>query len=228
VWSGAPHRATKDLDLLGFGEHSNSTLVQTFQEICTIDTVVDGLRFDNKSVTAEPIREDNTYGGIRVTLLAKLGTTRIPVQVDVGFGDAIVPIPMDVTLPALLDFPSPVLPAYAKETVIAEKFHATVILGMTNSRMKDFFDVAWLAEKFAFDEAVVGNAIRATFARRETMVPQTMPLALTEEFYRDSSKQRQWAGFIQRINLPRHDIKQLDPRNSSKLAVSEVLGASNR
>lgn len=202
VWAGAPHRATRDLDLLGFGDNSPDALTRTFREICVIDTVQDALNFDNASVTAEPIREDNIYGGIRITLVAKLGTTRIPVQVDVGFGDDIVPNPTEVTLPALLEFPAPVLRAYAKETVIAEKFHAMVVLGITNSRMKYFFDIAWLADNFAFDESTLRNAIQATFSRRSTQVPQALPLALTAEFYGDDAKQRQWAGFLQRINLP--------------------------
>jgi hypothetical protein len=160
------------------------------------------LHFDGKSVSAEPIREDNMYGGIRITLVAKLGTTRIPVQVDVGFGDDIVPSPSEVTLPALLEFPAPVLRAYAKETVIAEKFHAMVVLGMSNSRMKDFFDIAWLAEHFDFDELVLRQAIESTFSRRGTPSPVTTPLCLTEEFFADAAKQRQWKAFTNRIGQP--------------------------
>lgn len=202
VWSGTPHRATRDLDLLGFGDNSPDALARTFREICVVDTVQDGLKFDPKSVSAEPIREDNIYGGIRITLVAKLGTTRIPVQVDVGFGDDIVPNPAEVTLPALLEFPAPVLRAYAKETVIAEKFHAMVVLGMTNSRMKDFFDIAWMANHFDFDEVVLRAAIQSTFSRRNTPIPTTTPLCLTEEFPADAAKLRQWTAFTNRIAQP--------------------------
>lgn len=202
VWSGVPHRATRDLDLLDLGFSSPEILARTFRELCAIETTPDGLLFDEASVRAAPIREDNIYGGIRITLVAKLGTTRIPVQVDVGFGDDIVPAPEDVTLPTLLDFSAPALRAYPKETVIAEKFHAMVVVGMTNSRMKDFFDIAWLAEKFAFNDAPLRTAITATFARRRTSLPEGMPLALTVEFYGDDAKQQQWKGFLRRVNLP--------------------------
>ena len=147
-----------------------------------------------------------------------LGTTRIPVQVDVGFGDDIVPAPEDVTLPTLLEFSAPALRAYPKETVIAEKFHAMVVLGMTNSRMKDFFDIAWLAEKFAFNDAPLRTAITATFARRRTSLPEGMPLALTVEFYGDDAKQQQWKGFLRRVNLPSETLATVVGRIANFLA----------
>jgi len=144
--------------------------------------------------------------------------TRIPVQVDVGFGDDIVPAPEDVTLPTLLEFSAPALRAYPKETVIAEKFHAMVVLGMTNSRMKDFFDIAWLAEKFAFNDAPLRTAITATFARRRTSLPEGMPLALTVEFYGDDAKQQQWKGFLRRVNLPSETLATVVGRIANFLA----------
>ncbi|MBK9072509.1 MAG: nucleotidyl transferase AbiEii/AbiGii toxin family protein [Myxococcales bacterium] len=219
VWSGTPHRATRDLDLLGFGDNSPDELTRTFRGICMVATVQDGLKFDDKSVSAAPIREDNIYGGIRITLVAKLGTTRIPVQVDVGFGDDLVPNPSEVTLPALLEFPAPVLRAYAKETVIAEKFHAMVVLGMSNSRMKDFFDIAWLAEHFDFDEAVLRSAIESTFNRRSTPIPETTPLCLTDEFFADAAKQRQWHAFTNRIAQPSVSFEEVVRQISHFLGV---------
>jgi predicted nucleotidyltransferase component of viral defense system len=207
VWSATPHRATRDLDLLGFGDNSPSVLARTFREICLVETVPDGLKFDGKSLDTKPIREDTMYGGIRLTLVSKLGTTRIPVQVDVGFGDDLVPSPSEVTLPALLDFPAPMLRAYAKETVIAEKFHAMVVLGISNSRMKDFFDIAWLAKHFDFDAGVLCEAIDSTFSRRGTAIPETRPLCLTEEFFDDPTKQQQWRAFHNRIAHPPNDFR---------------------
>lgn len=201
IWAAAPHRATRDLDLLGIGENTPEQLTKVFRELCVVAVEDDGLKFHETDLSAAPIREDNLYGGIRIELLATLGKARIPLQVDVGFGDAVTPEPSESTLPVLLNFPAPTLRAYAKETVIAEKFHAMVTLGMTNSRMKDFFDVAWLADNFAFDETVLGNALLATFTRRGTAMPREMPLALTAEFYEDVVKQRQWLAFTQRINL---------------------------
>ncbi len=202
VWSGAPHRATHDLDLLGFGSNSPARLEQLFRGLCTLDVVDDGLTFDAETVKAAPIRDDNIYGGIRVTFVARLGTARIALQVDVGFGDEIIPDPQELSVPTILDFPAPVLRAYAKETVVAEKFHAMTVLGMTNSRMKDFFDIAWLAEHFAFDGIQLGDAIRATFVRRATELPRELPLGLSREFSSEPAKQAQWRAFVRRINQP--------------------------
>jgi len=200
VWTGTPHRATRDLDLLGFGDNSPSQLAQVFREICAMDVGDEGLTFDTEGVRAAPIREDNIYGGIRVEFEAHLGSARISLQVDVGFGDAITPEPEELSIPVLLDFPPPILRAYQKETVVAEKFHAMVALGMTNSRMKDFFDIAWLADHFAFDEARLRDAIRATFVRRTTTLPHVVPLALSSEFHGNETKRAQWRAFVRRIN----------------------------
>lgn len=200
VWTNTVHRPTRDLDLLGFGEYSISHLMQVFSDICALDVGDDGLTFDTGAIHAAAIREDTVYGGIRVEFEARLGAAKIAMQVDVGFGDAITPEPMGVSLPVILDFPAPFVRAYQKETVVAEKFHAMVVLGMANSRMKDFFDLAWLADHFAFDEATLGQAIAATFARRTTPFPRMPPLALSREFSEDPTKQAQWRAFVRRIN----------------------------
>lgn len=202
VWSQRPHRATKDIDLLGFGEPSLARLITGFREICSTTVVEDdGLTFDADSVRAEPIREQAFYDGIRVTFVAHLGSARIPVQVDVGFGDATSPSPEMVELPTLLAQPAPRLRAYRREVAIAEKLHAMVDLGLSNSRMKDYFDIWFLAVHFSFVGEELVTAVRSTFERRRTAVPAELPLGLRREFADDSGKLTQWQAFTKRTRL---------------------------
>ncbi|MEZ6091761.1 MAG: nucleotidyl transferase AbiEii/AbiGii toxin family protein [Pirellulaceae bacterium] len=201
LWTGQPHRSTRDLDLLGQGEPSTDRLRQLFQEICTLTVGDDGLTFLTDAIQAEQIKEDDEYQGIRLRIEARLGNVRVPLQVDIGFGDAVTPGPQAVTYPTLLDFPAPQLNAYPRETVVAEKFQAMVQLGMANSRMKDFYDVWTLARQFEFDGTALCAAIRATFQRRQTALPATTPLALTPEFSRDRNKAIQWNAFLRKGRL---------------------------
>jgi hypothetical protein len=161
----------------------------------------DGVVFDPASVRARRIKEDAEYEGVRVTLEGKLGSAKLALQVDVGFGDSVTPAATKIDFPTLLPFPSPIIRAYARETVIAEKFHAMVDLGIANSRMKDFFDVWFLCREFEFQQVALANAIRATFERRLTPIPDEAPLALTEAFALDSGKQSQWSAFLGRSRV---------------------------
>jgi len=201
VWTGQPHRPTLDVDLLGHGEDSRERLEAVFRTVCHVAVEPDGLRFDPDSVTAEPIRETQEYGGQRVTLTAYLGKARIPLQVDVAFGDVVTPPAEEITYPTLLDFPAPRLRACPRETVVAEKLHAMVVLGIANSRMRDFYDVYVLAHTFPFDGMTLGRAVTATFERRATSLPAELPLALTEEFSWDATKQTQWRAFLRRSGV---------------------------
>lgn len=135
VWDEKTHRPTRDLDLLGFGPSEKQDLQKLFQEVVTLPVVDDGLVFDPASVRAEEIREDNTYGGVRVRIMAKLGPAEVPVQIDVGVGDAVTPAPEMAIFPALLDFPAPQVRTYPVYTVVAEKFEAMAKLGIANTRM---------------------------------------------------------------------------------------------
>jgi hypothetical protein len=148
-----------------------------------------------------PIREDQEYGGQRVTFEAKLGQARVSLQVDVGFGDAITPAAVSVEFPTLLGMAPPKLRAYPQETVVAEKLEAMVKLGMANSRMKDFYDLVVIARSFPFEGETLKKAIAATFARRGTAIPAGPPVALTAEFAADPSKQKQWKAFRTRGSL---------------------------
>jgi hypothetical protein len=161
-----PHRPTRDVDFLGRGSPTPARLKQMFRELCTAQVVDDGLVFNKHSVRAEPIREEQDYEGVRLQLEARMGSARLPVQVDVGFGDALTPPPKREHLATLLDFPAPYLLICPWETVIAEKFQALVDLGMANSRMRDFFDLHYLATTLHLDGSTLATAIQATFTRR--------------------------------------------------------------
>ena len=188
VWELPVHRPTRDIDLLGFGDDSAAHLAQVFHEICLAPVVPDGIAFDPATIQVQPIREEQTYGGQRITLTALLGRAKIPTRVDIGFGDTIIPGAINSVYPALLEFPPPQIQVYPKETVIAEKTHAMVALDMTNSRMKDFFDLWTLAQLFPFTGATLVQAIQATFERQRTPLPQGMPTAFTPEFSENPDK----------------------------------------
>ncbi len=166
VWAKTPHRPTKDLDLLGRGEPSTERCATIFLEICAGETQEDGLTFLASTITAERIKEEQQYEGVRVKFIAKLENARIAIQVDIGFGDAVTPEVIEY--PTLLSGPAPRILAYPMESVIAEKVEAIAHLGMLNSRMKDFFDVWFLAKTFPFDPGKLSQAVAATFSRRGT------------------------------------------------------------
>lgn len=198
LWTGKPHRATRDLDLLGFGDPNVDHVREVFAEVLAVDVADDGVRYDLGSLAVDLIREEQEYGGVRVELVASITNAQVRLQIDVGFGDAITPDPSVVEFPPLLDFPAPRMRAYPRETVVAEKLEAMVQLGMANSRMKDFYDVAVLARDFDFDGEVLARAIRATFERRKTELPTTIPVALTAAFAEDPAKKTQWSGFVRK------------------------------
>ncbi len=201
VWSETPHRATRDLDLLGYGDHDVSALVTTFQEICRTSVEDDGVVFLGDVMAGEEIRDGEEYEGVRLSFEARLGVAKIPIQVDIGFGDAVIPQPEPLDYPTLLNFPAPRLLAYPRETVVAEKFQSMVELGIANSRMKDFFDLWTLSRTFSFDGARLTGAIRATFERRRTSLPTVNPVCFTSDFSRDRNKQAQWTAFLKRTGV---------------------------
>lgn len=201
IWSGQPHRPTRDLDLLGHGDPTPDRFQQIFRDICQQAVEDDGLEFQPETVHAERMKEDEEYQGLRLKLQAKLASARIPIQVDIGFGDAVNPEPEELTYPPLLDLPAPILKAYPRETVVAEKFQAMVMLGIANSRMKDFYDVWTLTRQFRFSGPLLCAAIRATFDRRKTALPEQLPLALSSEFTEDRQKLTQWRAFIRKGKL---------------------------
>lgn len=201
LWSEHPHRPTRDLDLSGVGEPTSERLQTLFRTLCAQSQIQDGLFFDPDSLQVTSIREQQEYDGLRVHLMAHLAGANIPLQVDIGFGDVVIPPPSVVDYPTLLDFPAPRLRAYPKETVVAEKTQALVALGIANSRMKDFYDLWFLASSFPFEGQLLADALAATFSRRKTEIPESPPIGLTEHFYGHSQKQQQWKAFLSRSEI---------------------------
>jgi predicted nucleotidyltransferase component of viral defense system len=201
LWGDQPHRPTRDLDLLGQGENSIPRFEQIVRKICGMAVEDDGLVFSAESVQGDVIKEDQEYEGLRLTLDCRLENARIPIQIDIGFGDVVTPAASVAAYPVLLGFPAPVLAAYSRESVVAEKFQAMVTLGIVNSRMKDFYDLWVLARQFDFQGTLLSQAIRATFERRRTLVPADAPTALSPEFSKDQTKQTLWRAFISKSKL---------------------------
>ncbi len=177
AWTGQLHRSTLDLDSHGTGDSAMDGIVAVFKDVCRQAVEDDGLTFDAESVSGEDIREDQEYDGVRIQIAATLGVARVPIQIDIGFGDAITPKPTKLKYPSLLGFAMPSIQVYPKETVDAEKYQAMVFLGIANSRVKDFFDLWVLGRTTEFDGSVLARAIRATFERRRTALPAKFPPA---------------------------------------------------
>ena len=216
-WTNTQHRPTRDLDLLGFGEASNERLRDVFEKLCDARVESDGLVFEASSIRVAEIREGREYQGRRVKLVTLLGAARIPVQVDVGFGDIVTPEAREIDYPTLLDLPAPRIRAYPPETVVAEKLEALVSLGMQNSRMKDFYDLWIIGRQFSFEAPTLVRAVRATFERRGTNLPRNAPIGLSEEFVTDEQKITQWNAFMARNQL-----------TESRTDLSEVIGELRR
>lgn len=202
LWGGALYRATRDLDFSGYGNPHETEVLAALRDICTHPSPNDGLVFDSAILTAEPIRDESDYHGLRLRLEAKLGSSRIPMQIDIGFGNAIEPPPQAVTYPTLLDDPPPRIQAYPLEAVVAEKLHAMVLPGERNSRYKDFHDCFVLARQFCFDGVRLTRSIAATFERRRTATDAALPVALTPRFFAGEARAEQWRAYLTRNSLP--------------------------
>ncbi|GMV06504.1 MAG: hypothetical protein AMXMBFR53_27800 [Gemmatimonadota bacterium] len=200
LWAVGERRATWDLDLLGRGSSRVDDVVAVVRELCEMPAD-DAIEFDAVSLRGEEIRSPDEYGGVRVRIVARLAGADIPVQMDVGFGDAVEPAPRIETYPTLLDHAAPRVLVYPRETVVAEKLEAIVSLGVTTSRMKDFYDVHQLAASFDFDGKTLVRALRATFARRGTALPVEEPIPLTRSFLSAPERVLQWSAFLRRSRL---------------------------
>jgi predicted nucleotidyltransferase component of viral defense system len=198
LWTGETHRPTKDLDLLGWGSSVIGEVEEAIRTVCNMEAN-DGILFDSESLAGTRIKEEDEYEGVRVKFHAVLAGALIPMQVDIGFGDAVYPEPQLASFPVLLPMEPPLIRAYPREATIAEKFHAMVVLDIRNSRMKDFYDIWFMANTWSFDMATLRKAILASFERRGVAIPQDVPFALTEEFLGDPQKKEQWNAFIGRL-----------------------------
>jgi Nucleotidyl transferase AbiEii toxin, Type IV TA system len=172
------------------------------REVCAVSVADDGLAFDAATLTAQPIRDNAEYNGLRLRLQAMLGVARIPMQIDIGFGNAVEPPATETDYPTLLDVPAPRVRAYPREAVVPEKLHAMVVLGERNSRYKDFYDLYVFARQFSFEGARLTRAIAATFERRRTAIETTPPAAFSPRFYADDGRAAQWRAYLSRNTLP--------------------------
>ena len=193
------YRPTRDIDLLREGTGERESIITDISAVCTIDDLSDGLVFDISKATFEDIRENNRYHGLRAKIPVLLGSARIPLQIDIGLGDAVHPPPETVRIQPLLDHEAPEVFAYPLQAVIAEKLEAIISVGMVTSRMKDFFDLYTIASARRFDRHDLSESIQATFGRRGTPLPMEIPTVLSEAMPKDPAKQTQWAAFVRRI-----------------------------
>jgi len=200
MWGVSLTRPTKDIDFLGHVPNDIDRIVSAVKEVCAQEVEPDGLDFDRDSIRGQRIAEETEYEGVRVRFHGKLGTASVTMQLDVGFGDAVVPAPVTMDYPTILDLPVPRIRGYTRESLIAEKFHTMVRRGLLNSRMRDFFDVWILSRQFDFDGGVLAAAVRETFARRDLEVA-SRPVALSAEFAADTAKAAQWRGFLRKSRL---------------------------
>ena len=200
VWGSPQSRATRDIDLLARAENSVDAVSSMIKDVCRQPVESDGVEFLSDSVHGAIIKENAEYSGVRVTFVAMIQNARLPMQIDIGFGDVIYPTATVIDYPTMFDFETPRLKGYPKETVIAEKFEAMVKLGQLNSRMKDFFDIYVLARQFDFDGEVLGHAIQKTFANRNTEL-NAEPFVFSPAFIADAGKQIQWTAFIRKSKL---------------------------
>jgi len=201
LWADQPYRSTLDLDLLAHGSSDPDSVSRDIAAICSTDVEDDGIRYDSSSLDVEPIRAQDEYSGVRVVFDARLGTIRERLQVDIGFGDAVWPQAEEMEYPVALGDPAPLIRAYRPETVIAEKLEAIVSLGIRNSRIKDFFDIDYLARTERFDRPALVEAVRRTFHRRGTPIPAEPPIGLTPEFWAQPGRDAQVRAFARRARL---------------------------
>ena len=200
AWGGLASRPTRDMDFLARMDNTVDAVVPVFREVCEVAVEPDGMAFDAGSVAGVVIKEEADYPGVRVSFVGTLVTSRVSMQADLGFSDVVTPAAVPTAYPVILDFPAPHLAGYTRETVVAEKFEAMVKLGALNSRMKDFYDVWFLARHYEFDGEVLAEAVSRTFSNRKTAVSQ-VPFALTPEFALTPGKEGQWKGFVRKGRL---------------------------
>lgn len=225
AWGESVERPTRDLDLLAEGAPDIERLEQIFRELCELEVESDGVVFVADTVRGRMIREQAAYDGIRINLDARLGKAVLQLQIDVGFGDAVVPAPIEIEFPVLLEFPCPRLRGYRPETVVAEKCEAMVDLGLANSRLKDYNDLWRLASTRDFEGPVLALAIRAVFERRQTAIPDGIPAGLTDAYSEQWGVQ--WLGVLNRFGAdhPPSLMETLDRLRRFLLPVFESLAA---
>lgn len=207
-WFDHENRETRDADFLGFGDADAEKIKAIFAEIMAI-AGDDGLAFDTSALTAATTCEETEYGGVRLKANAYLERTRIPVTLDIAFGDALVDASQTIEYPSLLDMERPSIRAYPPAQVIAEKFQAVVALGLANGRMKDFYDLWAIPKSMPVDEQALDTAIAATFERRATPIPNERPSGLSAAMAEDATAQQRWRAYMESLELPVPDFAEV-------------------
>ena len=201
VWKIPERRTTLDIDFLGRFNNQVTAIEAVMRDVCNVVVESDGLKFDSATVQGRKIKEDADYEGIRVKFIGFLDRARIPMQIDVGFGDIVYPKIRIIDYPVILDFPKPHLKGYPQESVISEKFEAMIKLGLLNSRMKDFYDIWLMMRQFEFKRANLVEAIKKTFKHRKTDIPQKKPLFAEEIYDEKSDRQMLWSAFLKKGDI---------------------------
>jgi len=201
AWNIPQRRTTLDIDFLARFDNQISSIEKVIRDICKIKIVPDGLVYDAETVRGQRIKEDADYEGVRINFVGLLERSRIPMQIDIGFGDIVYPRPKIFDYPVILDLPKPHLKGYTLESVVSEKFEAMVKLGLLNSRMKDFFDIWLMMRKFDFDGLNLTEALKRTFEHRKTELPQKRPLFAEEIYDEKSDRQTLWMAFLRKGDI---------------------------
>ncbi len=208
LWTVDQSRFTRDVDFLSFGSEDEESLISIFNDILSADAE-DGLRFDTAALTTTQIRDDKIYGGVRLKTTAYLDNTKIPITIDIGFGDSLTDPDYTIEYPSLLELPSANIRAYSPATVIAEKFQAVVALGLINGRMKDFYDLWAIPKAQSISDDELREAVSSTFERRQTAIPSKRPEGLSSIFTTDQQKTRQWLAYAESIDLEAVSLGQV-------------------
>ena len=228
AWHAPASRPTRDIDFLARMENSVEAILPVIRDVCKQPVEPDGLVFDEGGIAGVVIKEDAEYEGVRVTFRAHLQNARVPMQIDMGFGDVVFPAAAPTDYPTILDYPAPRLRAYSRETAVAEKFEAMTKLGQLNSRMKDFFDIWLLSRQFDFDGPTLASAVEKTFANRKTPIDPKL-VALTSAFAEEPTKVTQWRGFLRKSrveNAPQELGQVVDALAAFLLPIAEALNES--
>jgi predicted nucleotidyltransferase component of viral defense system len=198
-------RPTKDIDFLAKEIKNDPVELEHILRNITAISCNDGVKFISSSLISEKIKENADYEGILIKIDATLGQARKKLQMDIGFGDVIIPRAIQMEFPTFLEEKPPRIMVYSIESIISEKFEAMVKLAMVNSRIKDFYDIYTLSVSYNFQSDRLKKAIESTFQRRKTFIPDNL-LVFRSEFHKDEEKQRQWSAFLRKSRL--HDVNQ--------------------
>jgi len=198
-WGIPLRRPTRDIDVQGYLSNTIDHLVSVTKEICMQDVEPDGMRFDPESVRGEQIMNEADYKGVKIYFNAHLGEVSFQLHMDVSFANAITPEAILINFPSLLGMPEFKILGYPFETSIAEKFQAMVVLADINDRMKDYFDIWLLSQQVDIPGQTMASAIQATFLTRNTPLPSSIPIALSDEF--GQLRQPDWERLLRRSML---------------------------